>query len=436
MKFQTSGKNSVRIGKHNRRLVLDVIRAREPVSRPEIAKLTGLTTATITNVVGKLQNDGLIEEAGLGQSAGGRKPGLLQLARNSRLAIAVDLAATDLMVALTNVKGEILRRTKREIVTDSGLMVPRMIEAIKEVMSCPGVGRAKIAGIGVTTPGLVDQTTGTIIKSVRLDWYHVPIKAILQNHFEVPVFVGKDTHAAILGEQWYGAGKNADSLIYVWVGAGIAIGILLDGRIYTGATGMAGEFGHTSIQCNGARCKCGNEGCLEGLASLEAVAMRAGEALNHSDPGRNWAQAEAGFLEATIAGTTGREVQQELAEPGEVVTGERPMAKPLLRVDPVAVLEAACAGDPLACEVVDEAGRYLGVGIANLINLFNPERIIIGGQIRPRDERFVAASIEVAKKRALPEIGSTVRITVSEFGQDAGLMGATALVWREVLEDL
>ncbi|NLG80298.1 MAG: ROK family transcriptional regulator [Firmicutes bacterium] len=400
MKSAASGSNSVEIGKHNRHLVLDVIRTHEPVSRPEIARLTGLTTATVTNIVGKLQKDRLVEEVGLGQSTGGRKPGLLQLARNSRLAIAVDLAATELMVALTNVKGEILRRSKREIAMDIAVTVPRMVDAIKEVMTCPEVGGATIVGIGVTTPGLIDQATGTIIKSVRLDWYHVPLKSILQRHFEVPVFVGKDTATAILGEQWYGAARHADNLIYVWVGTGIAVGFLFDGRVYAGATGMAGEFGHTSIEWNGARCKCGNEGCLEGLASLGAIASKA----------------------------SCRALSEENA-----VTREHPVREARARVDPFAVLDAACIGDLRAREIVREAGRYLGVGIANLINLFNPERIVIGGQIRPKDKEFIDTAIEVAKSRVLPEPGSSVTITVSDFGPDAGLIGAAALVWREIL---
>ncbi|MGE5584368.1 MAG: ROK family transcriptional regulator [Bacillota bacterium] len=404
MKPETPGRNSVGIGKHNRHLVLDVIRTHEPVSRPEIARLTGLTTATVTNIVGRLQEERLIEEVGVGQSTGGRKPGLLQLARNSRLAIAVDMAATDLRVALMDVDGKILRRSVREIATDVALMVRRIVDAIKEVTSCPEVSRSTIVGMGVTTPGLIDEATGTVIKSVRLDWHHVPLRAILQSHVEVPVFVGKDTTAAILGERWYGAARRADNLIYVWVGAGIAVGLLLDGRVYAGTTGMAGEFGHTSIEWNGARCKCGNEGCLEGLASLEAIATRAAS--------------RALFVE-------------------DAVTREKPAgetrARADARVDPFAVLDAACTGDLRAREIVREAGRYLGVGIANLINLFNPELIVVGGQIRPKDREFTATAIEVAKRRVLPELGSSVTITVSDFGPDAGLMGAAALVWREVL---
>ena len=141
-------------------------------------------------------------------------------------------------------------------------------------MTCPEVGRAAI--VGVASRHQAHRSGDWDCHQVReVDWCHVPLKSILQSHFEVPVFVGKDTTTAILGEQWYGAARHANNLIYVWVGTGIAVGILLDGRVYAGATGMAGEFGHTSIEWNGARCKCGNEGCLEGLASLEAIATKA-----------------------------------------------------------------------------------------------------------------------------------------------------------------
>ena len=380
------GGNSIEVGRRNRCLVLDAVRVHEPISRPELARLTGLTTATIANIVGKLQRDHLVEEVGSGRSTGGRKPGLLQLERTSRLAIAVDLAATDLMVALTNVKGEVLRRSKREIATDVDLMITRMVDAIREMMGCPEVGGASIVGIGVTAPGLIDHAAGTIVKSVRLGWYQVPLKSLLQRHFEVPVFVGKDTTSALLGEQWYGTARDANNLIYVWVGTGIAVGLLVDGRVYTGATGMAGELGHTSIECNGTPCRCGNQGCLEGLASLEAIASKVSSRVS----------------------------------PGE---GE-------------ATLDAARAVDLRAREIVREAGKYLGVGIANLINLFNPERIIIGGQITQEDKEFVDAAIETAKRRALSEPANSVTITMASFGQDAGLIGAAALVWRELLRTL
>ncbi len=395
MKSRGCGRNRDGVAAHNRSLVLGVIQAHEPVSRREIADITNLTTSTISNIVNRLMHDGFVTEAGVGKSMGGRTPRLLRLAGESHFAVAVDLSATDLLVALADIRGKILKRVRKNISTDPGTMTCRIIEAVQELESTAGIESAHIEGIGVTTPAIIEQKTGTVIKSVRLNWYNVPLGDMLQRHLEPPVFVGRDTHNAILGEQWYGAGKNVNDLLYVWVGSGIGIGVLLDGRIYTGATGMAGEFGHTAIGHTSSSCRCGNSGCLESLSSLEAIVSRVEHAL-----------------------TCGRESLLSRG-PGSKVT-------------PTEIFDAVDAGDPLACEIVEDAGIHLGTGIGNLINIFNPERVIIGGPVRSADVRLLAVLDEVARKRALPELSNTVTIALSQLGQDAGLVGATALVWSEV----
>ncbi|HHY98597.1 MAG TPA: ROK family transcriptional regulator [Firmicutes bacterium] len=402
MRSRIFGGNSINVGIYNRNLVFEVIRSRGPISRAEIARATNLTTAAITNIVRALVADGFVEEIGPGESSGGRKPGLLQVRKGSRYSLAADLAGTNLSVALTTITGEIVARVEKNMPADSGQAVDALIEAIGELRKANGVDPAKIVGIGVTTPGLIDRATGTVIKSVRLGWYGVPLKAILENALDFPVFIGKDTESAILGEQWYGIGRGVDNLIYVWVGTGIAIGILLNGQVYTGSTGMAGEFGHTSIQADGTRCRCGNEGCLEGLAGLEAISERAKGAL----------------MQGARSSIPGMTLDPNIGSPA--------------RIAPMSVLDAAAAGDPVAIEIVEDAGRKLGIGVANLINIFNPQVILIGGQIRPKDERFIAEVKRVAKQRALAEIASAVTIDVSHLGRDAGLMGGTALVWRNL----
>lgn len=400
---KSSGKNAINIGLHNRSLVFDIIRSQGPIGRPEIARSANLTTSAITNIVKGLISDGLVEEVGLGESAGGRKPGLLQVRRNSCFAVVADLAGTTLSAAITTITGEIIVRAEKDISLSSELTVNALTEAIREVIQSETVDVSKVSGIGVTAPGLIERSTGTVIRSVRLGWYGVPLKAILERSFNLPIFIGKDTEAAILGEQWYGVGREADNLIYVWVGTGIAIGIRLNGQIYSGTTGMAGEFGHTSIQENGTRCRCGNEGCLEGLAGLGAILERTKKALIGG--------AKSSLIEENHKG-------------GSTVIGTR--------ITPIAVLDAAAAGDPLAAEIVEDVGHYLGIGVANLINLFNPDLVLIGGQIRPCDEKFVAAVRRTANRRALPEIANTATIAISRLGRDAGLIGATALVWEKV----
>ncbi|HOK70803.1 MAG TPA: ROK family transcriptional regulator, partial [Bacillota bacterium] len=275
MRQEQSGRNSVQVGIHNRQLVLDVIRTNQPITRREIARLTGLTSAAVTNIVSNFIEQGFVREVGYGRSGGGRKPKLVELDKGSRIMVAVDLAGADQIAALLDMDGNVLCRGERRIGSAKGVTVADIVDAINEILDTPEARSGQVVGIGVTTPGLVDAATGTVLKSVALNWFNVPIKAALQKHFEYPVFIGKDTHVALLAEEWYGAAKNMQNAIYLWVGPGIAIGMLLDGRVYTGSTGMAGEFGHVSIDYDGPACKCGSWGCMEQMASLRAISSMA-----------------------------------------------------------------------------------------------------------------------------------------------------------------
>ncbi len=398
MRQEQSGRNSVQVGIHNRQLVLDVIRTNQPITRREIARLTGLTSAAVTNIVSNFIEQGFVREVGYGRSGGGRKPKLVELDKGSRIMVAVDLAGADQIAALLDMDGNVLCRGERRIGSAKGVTVADIVDAINEILDTPEARSGQVVGIGVTTPGLVDAATGTVLKSVALNWFNVPIKAALQKHFEYPVFIGKDTHVALLAEEWYGAAKNMQNAIYLWVGPGIAIGMLLDGRVYTGSTGMAGEFGHVSIDYDGPACKCGSWGCMEQMASLRAI--------------------------SSMAAKSDRDAEGYSGDPEERY------------IDPFNVLDAAEAGDANARRIVHRAGEYLGVGIANLINVFNPELIILGGQIRPSDTEFIEAARSFAMSRVLIEVGSAVTITASKFGRDAGLVGASALLWKEILRDL
>jgi glucokinase len=322
----------------------------------------------------------------------------LELAADSRYSLALDLAATVPTMAVVDVRGRIHARRSLEMPPRGAGVVEAVADAAADMLGSVGLGAGSISGLGISTPGLVDQASGVVVKSVRLGWYQVPLRAMLQPRFQWPVHIGKDTHVALLGEQWYGAGRNVQNLIYVWIGAGIAVAILVDGREYGGRSGKAGEFGHTLIRDDGPECACGNRGCIESLAGLDAISRR---------------------MASLSTEETGACAQTESCRTGCPTP------------DPMKVLSAAEAGDPVAVRVVREAGTSLGVGLANLINLFDPECIILGGQIRAEDRTYVTAAIETARTLSLAEIEATVSIAVSRLGSDAGLLGGAALVWRE-----
>ena len=249
---------------------------------------------------------------------------------------------------------------------------------------------AEVIGVGIGSPGPLDTRTGVVLLTPNLGWVEMPLRDRIGDGLGLPAALDNDANCAVLGEAWVGAARGARQAVGITLGTGIGGGLILDGKLYHGASDVAGEIGHMTIDANGRRCKCGNYGCLEAYASGPAIARRAVEALA--------AGAESGLA--------------------DYVDGD------LERVTAQTVYQAAHDGDPLALEVVNETAKVLGAGVANILNVFNPDVVVIcGGVTQAGDKLFVPLRREVAQRAFRPAV-TACRIVPGELPGTAGVMGA------------
>jgi predicted NBD/HSP70 family sugar kinase len=378
---------------YNSSLVLRALYDGGPVSRADVARRTGLTRTTVSDLVNDLLADGLVHEVGRGPSTGGKSPILLRLDADARLVIALDLGERVFSGAIVNLRGEVRRRIERPI---DGLDGRAALAIVHEMV---GDLRPEIdgilLGIGVGTPGLVDTASGTIRWAVNLDWEDLPLGAILRERYDIPVVVANDSQAAALAVHLFAGGDRPTNLIAVKVGRGIGAGVVIGGQLFHGDGFGAGEIGHTVIDPTGQACHCGRDGCLETVAAAPAILAQA-TALARRDPerplGRRLAQGPTGGLELED------------------------------------VRSAVASGDPGAAAVVDRAGRALGGVIGALIGALDIHRIALIGSVTALGDSWVRAVREEAGARCLGLLASDVRIEAVEAGDNEVILGATALL--------
>ncbi len=323
---------------------------------------------------------------------------------DKRWIVGVDLGGTNIVVGLLPIEGgEVLGL--RSMPTDSGrgakFVVDRingMVEqAIAEVLASEEGTRDQIAGVGIGSPGPLDRRTGTVINTPNLGWRNFPLRDLISNAVHLPATLDNDANCATYGEWWLGAGRGTRALVGLTLGTGIGGGIVLGGEIFHGCSDVAGEIGHMTIDSNGRRCKCGNYGCLEQYASGPAIALRAVEGI------------EAG-AESVLE---------------EMVNGR------LEDVTAATVYEATVQGDAYATEVMKDTAKFLGAGVASIINILNPEMVVIaGGVTRAGDTLFEPLRAEV-RRRAFKSAQECCRIVSAELPGTAGVVGAAAVFKRE-----
>jgi glucokinase len=317
------------------------------------------------------------------------------------LILGVDLGGTKILTAVSGAQGKMLSRDHSITPAGEGpeAVVKSILESARRALSQARVAAIDLAAVGVGAPGLSNPETGILFTSPHLPgWKDVPLRDIIERELSRRAFLINDADAAALGELYYGAGKGARNFIYITVSTGIGGGIVIDGELYTGASGMAGELGHMVIEAEGPRCNCGSRGCWETLASGTALA---GEARRRIKEG-----AATAILE--YAG------------------GE------LERVTAQAVQQAAQAGDKLAGELISRVAYYLGVGLANLVNIFNPELIVIGGGLSNMGDRLLEPAFREAERRAFAQASRAVRFARAELGRNSGVLGAIAYALEKI----
>ena len=317
--------------------------------------------------------------------------------REQKLILGVDLGGTKIAAALATAEGEILTRgycpTLGE--AESQAVISSILRTIEETTSSGKVCLSQLLGIGIAAAGIIDSDKGMIITSPNIpNLREVPLKHAVEQRFGIPTYVGNDATLAALGEWYFGLKKSVANLIYITVSTGIGGGIIANGKLYTGACGIAGEIGHMTIDVNGPRCNCGNVGCWEALASGTALAR---EAIREIGKGAN----------TSIT---------------ELVGGD------LSRIDAKVVCQAAEEGDELAKKLISHLAYYFGVGLVNLVNIFNPELILIGGGVAKMGDLLLQPAINLVKERAYVTLAHDVEIKPALLGDDSGVLGAVAFV--------
>ncbi|MEK3723968.1 ROK family protein [Paenibacillus sp. FSL H8-0034] len=319
---------------------------------------------------------------------------------DSKYTVGVDLGGTQIRVGLFDQTGRLLMKDEALTLAQEGsdAVIGRIKKGIHEVINQAGEQiSGSIAGIGVGSPGPLDPFTGVVLSPTTLPgMLDIPLRQILIDEFQVPVYLNNDANAAALGEWLYGNGRNANNMLYITISTGIGAGVIVDGRLLLGEQGSAGEIGHMIIDPRGPLCECGNYGCWEACASGTGIAERTKHKLvRYANEGK------APFSQSELYGL------------------EAPTSKD--------VFAAAIRHDALAMEIVEETRTYLGIGLINMINLYNPQKIIFGGSVSKAGDFLLKPAVEMAKRQSLLGMRD-VEFTMATLGDNVGLYGAAALV--------
>jgi predicted NBD/HSP70 family sugar kinase len=394
-----SGTRNIEIKTHNLSAILLTLLYRGGLSRVNIAQSMKVSTATITNLVNELEEQGLVTERGpveQGDQKGvGRPQKALHLVPEGRLAVGVHLDVGRVYVTLTNIMAQPLQTRTMQHPLDAQWtdVMDEIVDMIHDVIAAQGIDPTKLVGVGVAAPGLVDPYAGIDVFAPNLNWRNVPIKTYLTQRLNLPVIVDNNVRAMALGEAMFGAVRHVRALAFIYARIGVGAGLVFDGQLYRGAAAGAGEIGHTTVVIEGGeRCHCGNTGCLETLISEPAI-VRMALRLANEHP--------SGLLSYYL-------------EHGEGSVLDR-------------VFMAVQAGDQEVRKLLEERARYMGVALANLVNVFNPEVIVLGGIFRAEQSVLLPVIEATLRERAFATLGSQVRVQLTSFNDQAGMIGAAAL---------
>jgi N-acetylglucosamine repressor len=376
----------------NNSRVLQVIQARAPISRAEIAKVAELPPPTVTAIVNDFLRVGLVRETDLvrepadGISALGRRPIMLTLNEGLGFTVGVKLRQDGLTVAVTDLGGSLVHhsdQTLPSIAADE--VLHRIADHVRDALKLSGVERSAVLGLGIGMPGHIDHVSGLCRYSSLLGWRDVSVKHHLEQLLEMPVYVDNDVNMLTAAEISYGAGRETSEFLTVTIGRGIGLGIVLRGEIYRGVTGGAGEFGHTKTDSD-LVCECGATGCLEAIASEEGICNQT----------------------ALVKGVPSINIEE--------------------------AIELARNGDVQVEEIFEQAGRALGRGIGNLLNLFNPELVIVTGEGTRAGSLLLDPMRRAIREAAFADLGADSRIVIQRWGDEAWAQGAASIVIHEMLK--
>jgi len=389
--------------------ILQLIHSGANNSRLELARLADLSPSSITAIVQRLIKKGLVVESEPATSQLGRRPIPLQVRRDAAYLVGVDLGSFFLRIVITDINGEIVYRSQAR--TDMKVGRQRVLEktflSIHQAIRESNIPQKLIKGIGIGHSGVIDSEAGIVLSYPRPgqmeEWRNVPLRDIFEKEFSLPCLLEDSVRTSTIAEKCFGAARELSDFLYIDVGMGIGAGIFLDGKIYRGGGGRAGEFGHITVNENGPLCSCGNTGCLETLASSAAIIQSVRAAIEKG-------------IDSKI---------RELSD------GD------LDKISIELIAQAASEDDSLAYRVLQGAASYIGIGLANLVNLLNPKVVIFGGALFREIPQLIADPLRrIIKQRSLEKSANEVQLAVSTVGAEASALGAARMIAEKIIEDI
>ena len=384
---------SADIRARNSSLVLKLMWKQKQISRADIARQVGLSRSTVSAIVSDLMDTGLLRSCGSGDSRGGRRPILLGFEDDAYLLVGADIGATHIGVAVTNLRAEIRawRHTLFPVREDPQGTLAKLVELVRECLHELGARQDQLVGIGLGVPSPIDpEQPDRLSPLIHPNWADTNVSEVVRRSLDVPVFIENDANLGALAERWWGAGRDGRDLAYIKVATGIGAGYIINNQIYRGAGGFAGEIGHTTISTDA------RSGSLTSLIGTQALVERARELLQ-SHP------------ESLLA--------------AEVVTLQT-------------IISATLAGDVLCRKLIDETGTYLGIAVANLLNLLNPGTVVLGGDLTTSlDDLLLHPVRQAVRDRTLWAAIAQSRLVTSSLGDRAIALGAATVVLHAALED-
>jgi N-acetylglucosamine repressor len=375
---------------HNTNLVLKTIFDNESIGRAEISRITSLTRTTVSDIVAELITEGLVKEVGVGVSTGGKSPILLSLVADSRYLIGLDLARKKFSGAIVNLRGEIRYKVDHDIQGLDGEAALASVYAILDRLT--HTSYKPLVGIGIGAPGLINTNDGVVVNAVNLDWKDLSLARPLQEKYNLPVLVFNDSQAAAMGEYTYGRDHSSDdNLIVINARNGIGAGIIIKRQLFQGDGGGAGEIGHVIVVPEGGLlCRCGNHGCLETVASAQALVKRMQTLVSQSSSA------------------------QPLQSPQEITLNT--------------IQQAFMKADPIARQVVLESGQYMGMAISSLVGTLNIQRIVLMGDMTRFGQPWLEAIQRTISKATLSRLAQDTKVEIGQLGGNSIILGSSAML--------
>ncbi|WP_096187646.1 ROK family transcriptional regulator [Evansella halocellulosilytica] len=374
------------VKKKNKLIVLNTIREQEPISRAKLAQKLGLTKATVSSLVDELISEEYCYQTGLGESSGGRRPLMLQFNQHAGVTISVDIGVNYILAILTDLHGNMINEVVKQFDTN---YFSKTVHEIKQIIDTFLANTEStpfgLIGIGFGVPGLVN-TDGDILHTPNLSWEDADLKGLFEKQYGVPVLVENEANAGAYGEITYDMKRNAENIIYISLGIGIGVGLILDHHLFRGKSGLTGEMGHMIIETDGLPCRCGSKGCWEMYASELALLTE---------------------FQKTEAGKNNPSLEKMIQ-----ISGTNDEVK----------------------KMFERTGRYVGIGINNIINTFNPEKIIIGNRLAKAQHLLVPGIKEVIEHQTLPHLKKSVDISFSQKQQYSAALGMSAFTIEQFLD--